>query len=359
MSQRISFQQLVTDLVGIYDTLISEKALSDGDSTNFVIQSVKFLNNIGNVIDLPLGKVSDPELLRFFSLLLDGVGLVCATQGTIEPLKLGDTRLIGRKRDLMGVYKGSDHQIHQNMCATLFQGWVRHTSPQYSISKDLRNVAPKGVSACDFLVEGSGISPTLIECKRIHPSQAIKKRETLIHEICLKAEDWVMTSLGQFASSEKFLNDGKHSWHLILDISEYGNDSVTSFEDYSVSGLLETDEIQDVLKHLGKLGVNGLDEITLCWRNIFFFEEKLRAFVYYTLPFIIGSPKEHCLNYSGWTIEFYPLGKRHAEYRELRISSVAREKAWIRASWHNLTDNLVSFAPPQGREEFERNLGPE
>ena len=91
MSQRISFQQLVTDLVGIYDTLISEKALSDGDSTNFVIQSVKFLNNIGNVINLPLGKVSDPELLRLFSLLLDGVGLVCATQGTIEPWEMGSS----------------------------------------------------------------------------------------------------------------------------------------------------------------------------------------------------------------------------------------------------------------------------
>ena len=152
MTRNNSFQQLVTELVEVYEPLISEKMLSDNDSVNFVTQAIKFLKNIENVIDLPLGKVPNNELFQFFSLLLDSIGLVCATQGTIQPLKLGDTTLIGRKRDL-SVYMGSDQQIRQNMCATLFQGWVRHTSPQYYISKDSRCMAPM---VCPHVISGKG-----------------------------------------------------------------------------------------------------------------------------------------------------------------------------------------------------------
>jgi hypothetical protein len=337
----------VTELVEVYEPLISEKMLSDNDSVNFVTQAIKFLKNIENVIDLPLGKVPNNELFQFFSLLLDSIGLVCATQGTIQPLKLGDTTLIGRKRDLRGVYKGSDQQIRQNMCATLFQGWVRHTSPQYYISKDLRCMAPDGMSACDFQVKGNGFPPTLIECKRIHPSLDIKGREELIQHIVGKAHKWINLSLEQFSSSEKFLNDGKHLWHLILDISGYGKDRLTFFEDHAISGLLDTDEIQDVVKHLRRLKVNGLDEITICWSNIFYFERKPRVLAYNACPILIGPPREHRLNYNGWTIEFYPLGRRSGEYRHLCISSVARSRAWIKTSWLGCTDNLVIYGPPQ------------
>ncbi len=345
MNQQDPFPQLMSEIIEVYETLISEKSLSDSDN-NFVIQAIKFLKNIEKTSNLTLGKVRNNELFQFFSLLLDCIGLVSATKGSIQPLKLGDTTLIGRKRDLKGAYRGSDHQVRQNMCATLFQGWIRSESPQYHISKDLRCVAPKGMPACDFQVKGNGISPTLIECKRIHPSREIKGREELIRHIIAKAQKRINSSLEQFSSSEKFLKDGEHLWHLILDLSEYGKDRFTSFEDCTILGLLDTDEIQDVVKHLDEVEVGGLDEITICWSNVIYFEKKPRALVYNTFHKIIGTPREPPLNYKGWTIEFYPFSRCFNEYRDLRISSVARSRDWIRVSWLSSTDNLVRYELP-------------
>ena len=88
-------------------------------------------------------------------------------------------------------------------------------------------------------------------------------------------------------------------------------------------------------------------EITICWSNIFYFERKPRVLAYNACPILIGPPREHRLNYNGWTIEFYPLGRRSGEYRHLCISSVARSRAWIKTSWLGCTDNLVIYGPPQ------------
>lgn len=59
-------------------------------------------------------------------------------------------------------------------------------------------------------------------------------------------------------------------------------------------------------------------------------------------------------NYGGWTIEFYPSGERTNEYRELRVSSVARTQAWIKASWYSCTNKLLTVGPEETYSNLNR-----
>lgn len=345
----MSFHQLVQEIIGIYSTLISKKVLCEKEKPNYVVDSIDFLNNFKNINDFVTGKVSNQEIYHFLKLLLDVVGLVGATEGTLQPIKLGDTKLIGRKRDLMGIYKGDDSNIDQNMCATLFQGWIKSKKSSLKISKDLRNVVPKSMEACDFLLVHDG-TQVLIECKRIHST---KDDNDLIESIINKSLYWSDKAISQFESTENFLNSNNFCRHLILDISAYGKNCRNNFRDHYTVGLSESEEIKQVIAGLKSNVSSKIDEITLCWSELYVFERKPRAFVYRTIPLKINRHTPSLFNYEGWTIEFYPLGKETDEFKELRIASIARTHAWIKASWHGCIDNLITWGPVETHEEYE------
>lgn len=339
----MSFHQLIQEIISVYNTLISQKVLSDDENPNYIVDSIVFLNDLKNVNNFVAGKVSYQEIYRFLKLLLDVVGLVFATEGSLQPIKLGDTKLIGRKKDLMGIYKGDDSNIDQNMCATLFQGWIKSKKSSLKIGKDLRNTVPKSMKVCDFLLEHDG-NQALIECKRIHST---KEDKNLIESIKEKSYYWRDKAISQFESTEKSLNSNNFCRHLILDISDYGKNCKNNFGDYYTVGLSESEEIKQVIDGLKSYGSSKIDEITICWSVLYVFEGKPRAFVYRTVPLKINRHTSGLFNYEGWTIEFYPLGKETNEFRELRISSIARTDAWIKASWHSCIDNLITW----GHEE--------
>jgi len=347
MSRYLSFHQLIQEIIDIYSTLISEKVLSDAEKSNYIVDSINFLTNFNNISDFVVGKISYQEIYHFLKLLLDVVGLVSVTEGKLQPIiKLGDTKLIGRKRALMGVYKGDDSSVDQNMCATLFQGWIKSKNLPFKISKDLRFIVPKNLQACDFLLEGKG-NQILVECKRVHSIKEIKDNNDLITNIVNKSVNLIDKSIPQFKSTEKFLNENHYYRHLILDISAYGENCIRYFGDHNIVGLLESKEIKQIIAVLETYKLAGIDEITLCWSELYVFEDKPRTFVYRTTPFKINKDTPSLFNYEGWTIEFYPLGKKTNEFKELRISSIARSQAWIKTSWHSCIDNLITFGPEE------------
>jgi hypothetical protein len=342
MRRDLSFHQLIQEVTNIYSTLISEKVLSDDEKSNYIVDSINFLNKFDKINDFVVGKVSNQEIYHFLKLLLDVVGLVSATEGSLQPIQLGDTKLIGRKRDLMGVYKGDDSNVDQNMCATLFQGWIKSKNPPFRISKDLRNIVPKNLQACDFLLEDKK-NQTLVECKRVHSIKEFKDNNDLITSIVKKSVSWIDKSVSQFESTAEFLNENNFHRHLILDISAYGKNCISHFGDHTIVGLLESKEIKQIIADLETYEFAGIDEITFCWSELYIFEDKPRTFAYRTIPFKINKDTHSLFNYEGWTIEFYPLGKKTNEFKELRISSIARSQAWIKASWYTCIDNLGTY----------------
>jgi len=355
MSRKSSFHQLIQEIISIYRTLISEKVLSDDEKPNYIVDSINFLNDFYNIRHFVGGNASNQEIYHFLKLLLDIVGLVSATEGSMQPIKLGNTKLITRKRDLMGVYKGDDNIIDQNMCATLFQGWIKSKNPSFKISKDLRNIVPKDSRACDYLLESrtNHTLVTLVECKRVHSVKEFVDTDDLVTDIAKKSFNWIDESLSQFESTEKFLRESDNYRHVILDISAYGSNCISDFGDHSIVGLLETKEIMQLISVFEATEITGIDEITFCWSELYMFEDKPRTFVYRTAPFKINKDTSSLFNYEGWTIEFYPSGKKTNEFKELRISSIARSQAWIKASWHSCIDNLLTFGPEETFEEYK------
>jgi len=354
MNVNLSFPQLIQEIISIYDNLISEKTLSENGNSNYIVDSLNSLNCIKNINHFILDNLSYQEIFHFLKLLLDVIGLVYATEGTLQPVKLGDTKLIGRKRDLMGVYKGDDNSVDQNMCATLFQGWVKTSNSPFKISKDLRSVVPKNNQACDFLLEDKR-NRILIECKRIHSLKEAKNNNDLVTSIVEKSIIRIRNSILQFESTAKFLNANSYNRFLVLDVSAYGKNCIRYLGDNSIVGLLESKEIKQIITDLQRYKIEGIDEIILCWSELYVFENKPRTFVFRTTPLKINKDTPSLFSYEGWTIEFYPLSKRTNEFKELRISAIARSQAWIKASWYSCTDNLIDFGPEETLENESKH----
>ena len=340
----MSFDELIKNIITIYNVLITEDTILDSKKSNYIIESLNFLHNFQKTRDFLEGKVSNQNVYHFLKLLLDMAGLVSATEGSFKPAMLGDTKLIGRIKDLKGVYKGKDSKIDENMCATLFKGWIQNKDLDISISKDLRNVVPKKSHACDFLVE-SKVSQSLVECKRLHFTVDFNSFNDLIAHMAKKMFSYIDKAVLQFEETEDFLKLENCSRHLILDFSAYGKDCLNSFQDYEIVGLLQTKGIKNMVEALSRNTIDGIDEITLCWSEMTLFDSKPRAFTYRTVPVQINNLIPSLFSYDGWTIEFYPSGIKKYDYRELRISSTARSHAWIKASWYSSTDNLLTYGP--------------
>lgn len=346
MSTNMSFRELAQSMIEIYESILDQNLLTDNKKDSSIISSINFLRNITNIDRFEAGNVEYSDIYHFFNLIVDIVGLVSASEGSFEPLlKLGDTKLIGRRKEIKGIYKGDDDTIAQNMCALLFQGWIKNQD-FFEISKDLKNIVTKGKSACDFLLESKGQKKILVECKRIHSTKKFRSYDELIEIISKKTVGWVEKSLDQIESTEDFFNEGRTERHVLVDVSSFGKNCHRDFGDCTIIGLLSQQEIKDVAENVKKYCAADVDCITLCWSEVYIFENKPRAIAYRSETFSINNSKVVFVNYGGWTVEFYPSGKQTSEFKELRISKVARSKDWIKASWLSCTDNLFTVSAP-------------
>lgn len=331
MSRRWSHSDMTDRMIEIYSHLPYQKR-------------VKFLKRMRGQRPLSAKRVSNEEILEFFRSLLDMTGIVSATNGNLqESFQVGDWKLLGTLSDIRGVFSSADDKISDWMCSTLFQGWVRINDPGLRISRDLRYQIKGQGRVCDFLVTHTSAPPTLVECKRIHPAMGGKSITEIMSEVKRKALDKADEAREQFASTEKVLGNGPYYRLVVFDISSYGDTLSQRNQNMSVIGFKEKPSIESLASDLQKKPPGGIDEICVCWSNVYYFKDAPRVIAYYTKPLNFSNSSAGHVNYQGWTVEFYPLGRNTEEYKELRVSSVGRSCSWITASWASTTDNLLTY----------------
>ncbi len=307
---------------------------------------VEFLKNMRAQQHLSTTSVSNAEILEFFRSLLDVTGIISATGGNLqESFQLGDLTLLGKRNDIRGVFSSADDDISDWMCSTLFQGWVRINNSGLKIGRDLRYLTKGQGRVCDFLVTHTGTSHTLVECKRIHPATGGKSIAETMPKVKTKALDKTDEARVQFANTEKFLGNGPYYRLLVFDISSYGDSFTQRNKDVSVIGFKEKSDIDSLVSDLQKEPPTGIDEICICWSNLYYFEGAPRVLAYYTKP--LNFSRTGAVNYQGWTVGFYPIGQNTEKYKELRVSNVGRSSSWVIASWKSTTDNLLTYGPEE------------
>ena len=236
MSKNISFRELAQSMTEIYESILDQKLLTDNKQDSSILSSLNFIKDMAKIDSFVVGDVEYAAIYDFLNLIVDIVGLVSASEGSFEPLRLGDTKLIGRRKEIKGVYKGDDDTIAQNTCALLFQGWIKNQDI-FKISKDLKNIVTKGKSACDFLLENKGQTKILVECKRIHPTKIFDSYNDFIESISKKSVSWIEKSLDQIKSTEEFFGGSRAERHVLIDISSFGKNCCRDFEDCTIIGL--------------------------------------------------------------------------------------------------------------------------
>jgi len=310
-------------------------------------ERVEFLKSMMHQQHLSTTSASNEDICEFFRSLLDATGIVSATGGNPqESFQLEDQRLLGKTSVIRGVFSSTGDGISDWMCSTLFQGWVRTNDSGLEISRDLKYRIKGQGKACDFLVAHTSTLPTLVEFKRIHPAEGGKSITETMSAIKAKAFSKTVEARTQFASTEKSLGNGPYHRLLVLDISSYG-DTFTQgsrSKDMSVIGFEEKPDIDSLVSDLQKDPPTGIDEICICWSNLYYFKGAPRALAYYTKPLNFSS-RTGGVNYRGWTVEFYPVGKNTEKYKELRVSNVGQSSSWFIASWKSTTDDLLTWGP--------------
>jgi hypothetical protein len=346
MSRPVSSGDLIDKVVDIYSVLLNGENVDDEAESNYILGSIRFLKDVRQK-QLSTSNMAADKIHLLFSLLLDASGIVAATEGNVASLTLGDTTKLGKKKEIRkSVLMAGDEKIRDWMCSVLFQGWVRAEGRPFSISKDLRYIVGKGQKSCDFMISGESALPTLVECKRIHPEVNGSSYAEMLPAVMQKVSERVSTVRQQFESTEAHFNMNNSYRLLVLDISQYGADSVLEREDMKITGLQKETDIELTISSLRDEAISGIDEIRLCWSNIYYFEGAPRALAYYTSPLLLGC-KKNDVDYDGWTVEFYPRGRQTHQFLELRVSSIARSSDWIRLSWFTTTDRLLTYTPEQ------------
>lgn len=334
MSRRWTHNDMTDRMIEIYSLFPYQKR-------------VQFLKSMMDQQHLSTTSVSNEDICEFFRSLLDATGIISATGGNLqESFQLGDQRLLGKTSDIRGLFSSTEDNIGDWMCSTLFQGWVRINDAGLKIGRDLRYLIKGQGGACDFLVLSPSALPTLVECKRIHPAMGGKSITETMSEVKAKAFSKTGKAKTQFASTEKFLGNGPYYRLVVFDISSYGDTFTQGNKDMSVIGFEEKLGIDSLVSDLQKEPPTGIDEICICWSNLYYFKGAPRVLAYYTKP-LNFSRRTGPVNYRGWTVEFYPVGKNTEKYKELRVSSVGRSSSWVITSWRSTTDDLLTYGPEE------------
>lgn len=224
---------------------------------------------------------------------------------------------------------------------TLVQAWAaEHSSkPIKELDSDRRL---KNGPSCDFAIERSNDRLELIECKRFRPERAAdtRSRDALFEKLSSR----IPSAADQLNVTAVALGAAKCDTHLLVDITAYTDPVITSYSlaEATEVGGLDGSAVAAIRTELTTLG-SGVDKITLCWHAPVTIAGRFRAIVQRATTVVDSKPE--MLNYAGWTVEAYPL--QRAEYRELRVSAVARSLAWILTTFRGLSspETFVKMGP--------------
>jgi hypothetical protein len=216
-------------------------------ASNIIFDFLKYTEKERNCTDFDtLSTWAPGKVLQLFALILDAAGVIYATNRDLKYLNIGDIKEIGKRADIQGILlSNNDEQISDLMCSILFQGWVKQKSHTSFVDRELVRALPneKGEVKTDFLVLGADSSPTLVECKRIHPAKNNKPNmDNLSYLIQRKVRETIKKAEQQLQTSEKPLNEkfsNRCTLHklLILDIASYGENIDIMLDKMRIVGL--------------------------------------------------------------------------------------------------------------------------
>jgi hypothetical protein len=191
---------------------------------------------------------------------------------------------------------------------------------------------------CDFAVERESGRIELLECKRFH--SGTNKDGNGVASAVAKLSDRIPDAVKQLRSSAAVIGAERCDQHLLIDIAAYGGSTrITPVGELEIEETgLAADEVQAIAAAIMPL-IADLHKVTLCWHSHLKINGRYRAIVQRAESPLVR--RDHMLNYAGWTVEAYP--QRNLEYREIRVSSIARSLSWIVASYNNLSSPEAFF----------------
>jgi hypothetical protein len=340
VSRSATFSELCGELLEVYRQILGERSFEDlKTATGPTSTRLDLIQTVQERDLLSLQTSSIDDAVAFLEALLDCVGLASATQDGTQKhyaLTIGDPAQLGRSRYRRGILKGGEHQLLDWHFSVLVQGWA-HSRGKGPL-KDLRHQKQFKEAEgriCDYMlnVEHHGIE--LLECKRFHPG--IPSHNPL-EDTVEKILDRIPDVVAQFDDTEKVISGRVVCRHLLVDISAYHNEPCLrrlKTRTLKVFGY-EGDVVEEISARLKSDLSDGVDKITLCWRNFIFIDEVPRALVQRTLSTVLRDGVTSVFGYEGWTVAGYP--RKETDFGELRVSSTARSLAWISTTYNNLSD---------------------
>ena len=333
MHTQPSLADVAGNILKMYEALVGRPSIDAARAAgNLLGRRLSLLDRLTNR-QLGPDDLDQDQAVMLQEALLDAVALQMATGGrdnVFSALHVNDPALVGRARTRRAkVLESDDAQLDWH-----FQLLVQAWASEHSLTpvKDLQNDERfRNRPACDFAIERPSGRLELLEAKRFHPAATDSGNDlsSAIDRLAQRVPD----AIAQLESTAEVIGSERCDRHLLIDVTAYGRmPRISKQGDLTIE---ETDLTPDALRAIAEsiepLGV-GLDRLTLCWNSYVKIDGRYGGIVHRT-----HSPRsvsDQMLDYTGWTVEAYPM--RRLEYREMRVSSVARSISWIVASYNNL-----------------------
>jgi len=341
VSRSVTFSELCGELLEVYRQILGERSFEDfKTATGPTSTRLHFIQSVQERGLLSLETSSIDDAIAFLETLLDCVGLASATQDhtkEADVLAIGDPAQLGGSSDRRGdLGRKEEHALLEWYFAVLVQGWAhsKGMGPLKDLRHQKRFKEAEG-RICDYMLNVEHRDVELLECKCFHPGIP---SHNPIEDTVEKILDRVPGVVTQFDDTEKVINGRVVCRHLLVDISGYHNEPCLrqlKTRTLKVFGY-EGDVVEEISARLKNDLSDGVDKITLCWRNFVFIDDVPRAIVQHTSSTVLRGGVTGVFNYEGWTVAGYP--RKETDFGELRVSSTARSLAWISTTYNNLFD---------------------
>ena len=344
----LTIPDLATQMENIYRQLVGsgcyQELLRLKNATGELLRLLRAVAG-GNTCPL---EMTTEQQDAFLESILNCVGLQYATgsmRSLFGPLEIEESGLLGRANDRRSQLRSPDDSLADWYFHILVQAWA--AAQGFGPLADLRfGSSFKGKEVCDFAIDDSAGAVELVECKRVHPfyEPRIFDLEKTVDKISARA----LKAVNQLETTREYF-DNVRAEHWFIDFSNYqacahqvrlktGTMEVIGFSEEEAKQVREA--VLNDVRCLQKI-----DRITFCWRNMISIASEPIALVQKAFSVPVTPSSQTLLNYSGWTVAAYP--RESSKMRELRVSSTARELAWIKTTFNMLSNpqNFLRFGP--------------
>lgn len=354
ISKLMNHKEMFKNIINVFEGVVDLKNISFPENDNLFYEVLKHINKIKDKPYISLRNLSIEDISFFMQILLDAISL-CAATGTkgddLSNFKLNNLKLLGSLKERRGILlKIIDNQkIRDWLSCVLLQGWV-NSDEKWNINVfDLKHDKRfKNKKSCDFKVDFENRNIELIECKRIHP----EKRETSFSDMIYKISNIINNAEDQIKETEKILTVRSDCRTIFLDIASYNKNPLNIDKYMKVTGFNEKEIIRiekNIFINLKNGFINSnVDRIILTWNNIVFFDDIPVALIQNCCPIIIKPDILNSVDYKGWTIE---VNTRNTILKSIRVSSTARNLAWIKATCFSIKDQLLTYGKVETRKK--------